>query len=174
VADQVRQSSAGWPIGAFSLLDQDGKPFVKESLEQRWTLLALGDSQCAGACAATLSALSGLLQRIAGTRAVQTTQVVLVSMKSEDTAADMRHRLAAYDPRVIGVTGPPQELAGLADDLGASYPSLAGQASPPAGDLGHAGSVWLIGPDGVVRAELLPPFDVLSLTATYLKTRLRG
>jgi protein SCO1/2 len=174
LADQVPQSRAGWPLDDFSLLDQDGKPFAKKNLEQRWTLLVLGDSRCAGTCAATLSALSGLLQRIAGTRAVQTTQVVLVSFRSEDTAADLRHRLAPEDARVIGVTGPAQDLAGLADDLGVPYPSLAGQASSPAGDLDHAGSVWLIGPDAVVRAELLPPFDVLSLTATYLKTRLRG
>jgi hypothetical protein len=32
----------------------------------------------------------------------------------------------------------------------------------------------LIGPDAVVRAEYLPPFDVKRLTAEFLITRLRG
>jgi hypothetical protein len=31
----------------------------------------------------------------------------------------------------------------------------------------------LIGPDRVVRMEVLPPFDPLLLTAEYLKTRAR-
>jgi len=37
--------------------------------------------------------------------------------------------------------------------------------------MSYAGSLVLIGPDGVVRVEFLPPFDPLLLTAEYLKTR---
>jgi hypothetical protein len=29
----------------------------------------------------------------------------------------------------------------------------------------------LVGPDGAVRAEYLPPYDALLITADYLKTR---
>jgi hypothetical protein len=84
--------------------------------------------------------------------------------------------VASSTPTVqfIGVTGPSQVRAGLVDDLGVTYQPITWQASDTPGDQGHAGSVWLIGPDAVIRAELLPPFDVLLVTAEYLKTRLRG
>jgi hypothetical protein len=31
----------------------------------------------------------------------------------------------------------------------------------------------VIGPDGILRAELLPPYDVLLLTAEFMKIRSR-
>ena len=37
----------------------------------------------------------------------------------------------------------------------------------------RTGSLVLVGPDGTVRAQFLPPFDVELLTAEYLKTRVR-
>jgi protein SCO1 len=171
---QGKRATAGWPIGDFSLVDQNGSPFVRRNLDGRWTLLVLGDSRCEAGCAAALSATSGLLRRIASTGAIQTTQVVLVSVRPKDTAADMRRLLHPYGAAFIGVTGPSHQLAALADDLGIGSGALAEQGSDALGDQAHTGSIWLIGPDGVIRTELLAPFDVLLLTAEYLKTRLRG
>jgi hypothetical protein len=51
----------------------------------------------------------------------------------------------------------------LADDIGAS------EAKQP-----YRGSLVLIGPDGAIRAEYLPPFETRRLTAAFLKTRARG
>jgi protein SCO1/2 len=171
---QVTGVTAGWPIGDFALVDQDDNPFLRRELDGRWTLLVVGDSQCPSACAAALSATAGLLRRIAGTQTVKTTQVVLLSLRPGDTAADMRRRVALHGGGLIGLTGPSRQLAGLADDLGIGARSPAEQASNMPDQRDPRGSIWLIGPDGVVRAELLPPFDVKLLTATYLKTRLRG
>ena len=171
---QVRGTTAGWPIGDFSLVDQSGNPFGGQSLKGRWTLLVLGDSRCTAGCAAAVSAAAGLLRRIARTRAVATTQVVLLSLRPDDTAADMHRLLGARDSGLIGVTGPSDQLAALADDLGVDSTAQAGPASGTPDDQVHRGSIWLIGPDGAIRAELLPPFEVMLLTAEYLKIRLRG
>jgi protein SCO1/2 len=171
---QMQGATAGWPIGDFFLADQNGNPFVRQSLDGRWTLLVLGDSRCAAGCAAALSAAAGLLRRIARTQAAQTTQVVLLSLRPDDRTADMRRVLAPHGAGFLGVTGPSEQLAGLADDLGINTGGLAEQASVTPREQAHTDSIWLIGPDGVIRTELLPPFDVPLLTAAYLKTRLRG
>jgi cytochrome oxidase Cu insertion factor (SCO1/SenC/PrrC family) len=168
------QASAGWPIGDLALVDTDGNPFVTRDLHERWTLLAVADSRCGERCDGTLSALSGMLRRIAGTRVLSTTQVVVVSLRADDAPADLGRLLAPYDPRLIGVTGRAEDLAGLADDLGIDIGSGAGPSFTPLGVENRIGSLWLIGPDGTIRAELLPPFDPLLLTAAYLKLRLRG
>lgn len=168
------QASAGWPIGDLALVDTDGNPFVTRDLHARWTLLAVADSGCGERCDGTLSALSGLLRRLAGTRVLLSTQVVVVSLRADDAPANLRRLLAPYDARLIGVTGRAEDLAGLADDLGIDLGSGAGPDSTPLGGEDRTGSLWLIGPDGAIRAELLPPFDPLLLTAAYLKIRLRG
>lgn len=170
----VRLDSAGWPLSDLALVDHRGVPFLTDDLRGRWTLLALADSRCADPCARAVSALSGLLRRIAGAKVIETTQVVLVSLRAEDRGADLARLLAPQDPRLIGVTGPPETLAQLADDLRIPDPALPSPEAPSAGGQDHLGSIWLIGPDAVIRAELLPPFDVPRLTATYLRMRLKG
>lgn len=170
-AQRVSPAAAGWPIGDFALVDQHGDPFTQEGLRGRWTFLLLGDSRCGDPCTAALSALSGLYRRIAGTRALETTQVVFVSLDPRDTATDLARYLAPFDPRFIGASGAAEVLAGLADELGVSSPSR--PTSPASGTPSGDGSLWLIAPDGVIRARLLPPFEVVLLTAEYLKTRVR-
>jgi cytochrome oxidase Cu insertion factor (SCO1/SenC/PrrC family) len=108
----LEQASAGWPIGDLALVDTDGNPFVTRDLHERWTLLAVADSRCGERCDGTLSALSGLLRRIGGTRVLSTTQVVVVSLRADDAPADLRRLLAPYDARLIGVTGRAEDLAG--------------------------------------------------------------
>jgi hypothetical protein len=66
--------------------------------------------------------------------------------------------------------------AGLRFALGGTTDALedlARDLAVPASGAALRGSLWLIGPDAVIRAELLPPYDVAALTATYLRTRMR-
>jgi protein SCO1/2 len=131
-------------------------------------------------CTDALAALEGLLQRIAPTAAVKTVQVIFVSLDpARDTRALLRDYVLAFDNRFIGATGSRDILRSLLDDTGVadSLPSQPPNESNRQQDdrgSGYHGSLVLIGPDAVVRAEYLPPFDVKRLTAEFLITRLRG
>jgi protein SCO1/2 len=167
---QVNRTSAGWPVGDFALTDHRGVPFTQENLRGRWTLLLLEDGRCGAPCEAALSALAGLYRRIHATAAIRTMQVVLVvSDPHGGPGAQPGQDLARFDPRFIGAQGARPTLQGLAHDLGVSANAAA------SGNVSHgeAGSIWVIGPDGILRAELLPPFDVQLLTAEVMKTRAR-
>jgi protein SCO1 len=172
-SQQVNLASQGWPVDSFTLVDQYGNAFTQERLRGQWTFVLFGDTHCAQPCTAALSALVAMHQRIARIKAIKTTQVLFVSLDPErDTPEILRRYLTSFDERFIGASGSLQALKGLTDDLGVSL------ANPfePASSVNHtsyAGSLVLIGPDGVVRAELVPPFDPLLLTAEYLKTRTR-
>lgn len=157
-AQRVDRSLQNWPIDAFALVDQHGRKFTHERLLGRWTFVLLGDTRCAEPCKAALAALSGLVKRIHRSDAVLETQVLFVSLDSADTPARLKEYLAPYDKLWVGATGSPQTLTRLADDLG----------SPARG---RGGSLALVGPQGLLHAEYLPPFDVLRLTADYLKAR---
>ncbi|MGO4302375.1 SCO family protein [Cupriavidus sp. RAF12] len=165
---QTDMSSGGWPVGAFSLTDQHGRPFTQAQLQDRWTLVLLGDTHCGEPCSKALTALTGLYQRISTTQKLATTQVLFISLDPRrDNPEALRRYLAPYDARFVGATGSAETLAGLIDDLGAK-PGV-----PPTANAPYPGSLILIGPDGTVRGQFLPPFDVPLLTAAYLKARVR-
>jgi len=172
-SQRVNLASRGWPVDSFTLVDQYGKAFTQERLQGQWTFVLFGDTHCAKPCTAALSALVAMNQRIARAEAIKTTQVLFVSLDPErDTSEILRRYLASFDERFIGVSGSWETLKRLTEDLGVSLRNPFQPASR-VDNTSYAGSLLLIGPDGVVRAELLPPFDALLLTAEYLKTRAR-
>jgi protein SCO1/2 len=162
----------GWQVSPFSLTDFHGQPFTDRELLGRWSFMLLGDTRCGEPCNGALAALAGLCRRIERTDALKVLQVVFVSTDaSHDTPERLREHLAPYGPRFVGTSGEPGMLHHLADDLG-----LAGD-EPPGGwpDAQHRyrGSLVLVGPDAVVRAEYLPPFDVLLLTSDFMRVKSR-
>lgn len=158
---QVDSALSGWPVGNFALVDQLGRTFTGDRLQDRWTFLLLGDSGCGEACAAALFALNGMCRRIARTEVVKMTQVLFVSLDAERDAPETLHNhLASFDGQFIGLSGSRENLARLVEDL-----------TPP-GAQTQASSLWLIGPDGIVRGEFLPPYDIPQLTARFLKMRI--
>lgn len=172
-SQRVNLTNQGWPVGSFTLVDQYGKAFTQKRLRGQWTFVLIGDTHCAQSCTAALSALAAMHQRIAPTEAIKTTQVLFVSLDPErDTPEILRRYLASFDQRFIGASGSWQTLERLTEDLGISVRKPLHTASR-VDYTSYAGSLVLIGPDGDVRAEFLPPFDPLLLTAEYLKTRAR-
>jgi protein SCO1/2 len=169
----VNDAGAGWPIDQFTLTDQDGKPFTEQRLEGRWTFVLLGDTRCGEPCAAALAALHGMCQRIARTEAVKTTQVLFVSLDPDrDVPQRLREYMTPYDEHFVAASAPMKTLESFVDELGAADSLAAARGSQPE-TRRYPGSLFLLGPDGVVRGEFLPPFDVKLLTARYLKTRAR-
>lgn len=157
-AQGVNRESTGWPVAAFSLVDHEGQPFTELRLKGRWTFVVLGDTRCGKRCDAPLAALAAMSRRIERADAIRTTQVLFVSLEPErDTPELLRRHLEAFDKRFVGATGPRASLARLMDEL----------------DITQPGAVVLIGPDAVLRSELLPPYDPLLLTSEYMRVRSR-
>lgn len=164
---RVDLALAGWPIGEFALVDQIGRPVTQQTLQGQWTFVLVAGDGCSESCAGALGALAGLYRRIARAAALRTTQVIVVSLDPAQTPAELYGRLVTFDPRFVAAGGPPAAVAALTRDLG--VPDV--PATPPAEE--DAGALWLIDSNGVIRAQLLPPYDVPLLTASYLRTRAR-
>ncbi len=86
-----------------------------------WTFVVFGDTRCAQSCAAALSALSALSKRIEGTKALENTRVLFISLDlARDAPTQLKDYLAAYDNRSFAATGSQQTLARLARILASS------------------------------------------------------
>jgi protein SCO1/2 len=173
------RAAAGWPLPTFALVDHRGGPFTDRNLQGRWSFLLFGDLRCGEPCNAALAALRGMTERIARTQAVKQVQVVFISLDPErDEPSALRRYLSEFGAHFIVVTGPRATLQQLVEETGVGAGIRETGGIEPAGALSaaprYSGSLLLIGPDGVIRIEFLPPFDVKRLTAEFLKIRARG
>jgi protein SCO1 len=149
------------PIAEFALLDQDGKPFTREQLRGRWTVLFAGFTHCPDVCPTTLGLMKALTQRLAQPAPA----MVFLSV---DPERDTQDALAAYvrhfGAAIQGVTGPREELDRLCASLGIAYLKIPGATE---GDytVDHSAALVLIDPQARVAGYFPPPHKLDTLAA---------
>jgi protein SCO1 len=144
--------------GPFHLVDQSGRPVDQGVLKGKWTALFFGYTYCPDVCPTTLQML-GQASRSLGDRG-KDFQVVFVTVDpARDTPSQLKAYLsnAVFPEGAIGLTGTPQQVAGIASAYGVYYQK---QGSGPDYSVNHSSAIYLIRPSGaydsVMSAELTP------------------
>ncbi len=99
--------------GPFRMTDHRGRTFSDADLRGKPTLLFFGFTACPDVCPTALAEMSGWLDALgpAGNDIV----AVFVSVDPErDDVKSMANYLEAFDSRIVGLTGTPEQLAGFA------------------------------------------------------------
>ncbi|MEQ1580519.1 MAG: SCO family protein [Steroidobacteraceae bacterium] len=156
----------GRPLPEFTLVDQAGKPFDKARLQGRWNLLFFGFTSCPDICPTTLTTLGSVEQSLKDLPANDRPQVVFVSV---DPQRDTPDRVDAYvrffSPTIVGITGNAEAIASFADALHVPY------AITPLPDgtytVDHSSALFLVGPDGALRAVFSAPHDATKLATDF-------
>ena len=108
----------------FELTDHAGKPFSRPTLAGRPYALFFGFTHCPDVCPTTLLAVSNLLQRLGAD--ADRLGVVFVTVDPErDTSEAMRQYLAAFDARIVGLTGSGAQVAAVAKSWNAFHDKIA-------------------------------------------------
>lgn len=148
------------PIGEFSLVDQHGRPFGRNALENRWSLVFTGFTHCPDLCPTTLALLASVRARVPG----DGLQIVFVSVDPErDTPGRIADYLAHFDARLVGTTGTREEIERFTKALG-----LAQVRNPGVGGdytVDHSAALVLIDPRARVTGYFRPPHDAEALAA---------
>jgi protein SCO1/2 len=136
--------------GPFALTDQDGRPATDRNLAGRWRIFYFGFSHCPDACPTDLAAVAGGLKQFEkddADRAAKVTPVFVTVDPDRDTAPVLKEYVAAFHPRLVGLTGTPQQIAETAKRYGIYYVKL-----PPAQggnyNMDHSRYAILFGPAG--------------------------
>ena len=157
-------------FGEINLIDQDGKPFVRERLQGRWTLVFFGFTYCPDICPTTMAFLNEFMAELEGTE-VEDTAVVMVSV---DPARDTVDKLAAYvpyfNPDFTGVTGEFLEIHRFATALNTPFRKVPGQGEDYLVD--HSANVVLINPRGDYHGFFKAPLDLAKMKVTYRSARI--
>lgn len=156
----------GRPLPEFTLVDQAGKPFNKERLQGRWNILFFGFTSCPDICPTTLTTLGSVEKSLQDLAATDRPQVLFVSVDPQrDTPARVDAYVKFFSPTIRGITGTPEAIASFADALHVPY------AITPLPDgtytVDHSSALFLVGPDGALRAVFSAPHDATKLATDF-------
>lgn len=143
----------GKPAYNFTLQAADGPHSLKDFRGQ-WVVLFFGYTHCPDVCPTTLADMKQVMQLL-GQRA-ERVQFIMISVDPErDTPERMAAFVSHFDPRFLGLTGAPEEIAQIAAAYGIYYQKHEGTAA--SGYLvDHTASLLVIDPQGYLRL-LWPP-----------------
>jgi cytochrome oxidase Cu insertion factor (SCO1/SenC/PrrC family) len=143
------------PIGGpFALTDHNGKRRTDAEFRGKLLVIYFGYTLCPDICPADLTAISLALDRLGA--AADAVQPIFITVDPErDTAGRLAEYVNAFHPRLLGLTGAPDEIRKVATAYKTYYAKAAdGRSADYAVD--HTAFIYLVGRDGQYLG-FLPP-----------------
>ena len=160
-AGQTAQGElVGARIGApFTLTDQDGKPVRWDDFAGKYRIVYFGYTYCPDVCPLDLQRIMQAFARFEKEKPALAARIqpIFISIDPErDRPAVMKPYVTAFSPRLIGLTGTPEQIGKVAKDFAVMY-----YREEPKGGAGymvsHSRTPYLFGPDG--KPIALVPVD---------------
>lgn len=150
-ADSEQGALAGARIGApFVLTDQDGKSVAWDDFKGSYRLVYFGYTYCPDVCPVDLQRITQAFARFEEqdpARAAKVQPIFITVDPGRDTPAVMKAYVAAFHPRLIGLTGSEEAIAKVARDFVVVYgKDDRGGASEYL--VNHSRTPYLFGPAG--------------------------
>jgi protein SCO1 len=146
--------------GHFTLTGHTGRRASDTNFRGKYPIYYFGFTHCPDVCPTDLLQIGQGLRQFEKkdpARAAKVQPFFITIDPERDTPAVLRDYVAAFHPRLIGLTGTPQEIADVAKKYGIYY-----RKEPAAGGSGyamnHSRIAYLFGPDGEPIA-ILPAED---------------
>lgn len=159
-------------IAPFSLEQHTGEPFTREHLVGRWTFAFFGFTSCPDVCPTTMAVMGRARQELAD-RPGEAFQGVLVSVDPDrDDGTTLGHYATAFAPDFIGVRGSRAAIAGLAEQVGATFamvPALDdhGRPLPDRYQVSHTANIFIINPRGHYHGFIKYPQQADTIVAAF-------
>jgi protein SCO1/2 len=149
----TRGGSASLVGGSFSLQDGDGRQVTSRDFRGKYMLIYFGYTFCPDVCPTTLTEAADALDRL-GPKADRLQAIFITIDPKRDTPAVVKQYAAAFSPRLIGLTGSPEQIAQVAKEYRVYYAEH--RTGPGPGDyaMDHSSILYLMGPDGTFIAPI--------------------
>ena len=133
--------------GAWTLTGSDGRTVTDRDFRGRFLLLYFGYTACPDVCPTTLAAASAALDRL-GHRGDRVQPVFVTVDPGRDTPAVLGRYVGGFGSRLIGLTGTATQIGRIEREYGVSA------VLHPDGGIDHSAVLYLVAPDGAVRAAI--------------------
>jgi protein SCO1/2 len=138
--------------GPFTLSTPDGAAVTDQTYRGKWMLVYFGYTSCPNSCPTMLLDVATALKKL-GPEAAQIQPLFITVDPQHDTPQVMQQYTQSFDPRIVGLTGTPQQIAAAAKQYGAYY--VRHRTGPGADDyvMDHSTYLYVMDPQGkFVRA----------------------
>lgn len=160
--------------GAFSLVDQDGRPVTDADFKGKYRLMYFGYTFCPDVCPTDVAYLAKGLKAYEASRPDRAARVqpifVTVDPGRDDPAA-LKAFVSAFHPRLIGLTGSEAQIAAAKKAYGI-YSRKVATSDPENYLVDHFAVFYLFGPDGAPIA-FLPHGSTAAEVTAMLETYVR-
>lgn len=135
--------------GPFTLVDHTGRTVTQADFGPTLRLVYFGYTYCPDVCPTELSAMAGALDRLGADGA--RVQPLFISIDpARDTVSHMAEYVPLFHPRLIGLTGSAEQVAGVARAYRVYYAKAQNGGSTDY-LMDHSSFVYLTAPDGTVK-----------------------
>lgn len=150
--------------GPFTLVDDTGKRVTDKDYRGRYMLVFFGFTSCPDICPAGLQLISAALDKL-GPKADRVTPIFISVDPERDTPQKLATYVKDFNPRLVGLTGTPEEIAAVAKAYKVFYQKVANQSSPADYGMDHTSIIYLMDPDGEFVTHFTPTTTVDAMTA---------
>lgn len=137
--------------GPFTLTDHHGRTVTDRDLRGGWTLLYFGYTSCPDVCPTELQTMAAALGMLPPDLAARVRPVFATIDPERDTPERLASYVALFDPRLIGLTGTPEQVAQVARAFRVYFARSRAEGTTDY-LMDHSSFIYLLDPEGAVRA----------------------
>lgn len=131
--------------GPFTLEASDGSTVTDTTYREKWQLIYFGYTLCPDACPTALNEIAGALEKL-GPLAAQVQPLFITVDPARDTPKVMGEYVNAFDPRIRGLTGTPDEIAKAASAFHVYYAKVPDKDAPDGYLMDHSSVIYVMRP----------------------------
>lgn len=150
--------------GAFTLTDSTGKRVTEQSFRGKYMLLFFGYTSCPDICPAGLQLMAGALEKL-GPKAERITPVFISVDPERDTPEKLAGYVKNFDPRLVGLTGTPEEIAAVTKAYKVYYAKTPSKEHPDDYTMDHTSIIYVMDPNGEFVTHFTPATSVDEMAA---------
>ena len=143
-APQVTMPSIGGP---FTLTDTAGREVTDQTYRGKIELVYFGYTYCPDACPTALNEIAGALAEL-GTGADRVQPIFITIDPARDTRKVLAEYVRAFDSRIVGLTGTPEQIAAAAKAYRVYYAPYKSADAPDGYLMDHTSVVYVMDEKG--------------------------
>ena len=156
--------------GDFTLQSADGPVSLKD-FRGKVVLVYFGYTYCPDICPTSLAATSEGLKQLTPEELARVAMIFVSVDPKRDTPARLKEYAGFFHPAMVGVTGTPEEIAGIAKRYGVFYAEQKVETAGGGYVVDHSADTYVIAADGRLVGKIAhatPPDQVVETIRKYL------
>lgn len=153
VESGVMRVAGGTIGGPFQLVDHNGQAVSEADFAGKFMLIYFGFTHCPDFCPTELQIMGNAMDEL-GAEGAQVVPIFITVDPERDTPESIKDYVAAFHPRMIGLTGSLAQVEAAAKAYKVYFKKQPGPGGEAGDDyqVDHTVFVYLMGPDGALRS----------------------